>query len=275
MTRQSLVLIVVVMYLSIKVPNTMVMGNFWFSQNSQPNDLPFEESFGHKLIENSYLPLYSHSYINHRITSTAFPIIHHVPSPPLPPPIPVPPSPPSSLMYHLQVFPPATTLIELPSQDSPSSECALILRRTYVRPKETSVIGTGEVCIGYSDVNDAIRQAKVNKNYIRPSDMDSLEPEISSIDTTGELALETSRILMDKFKLSPDEVLNGLPLIDMSKTSMWSECPSNVKPYVCTAERFRTYTGHCNNLKHPSWGASYTPFVRYMPPVYGNGKLTI
>ena len=36
-------------------------------------------------------------------------------------------------------------------------------------------------------------------------------------------------------------------------------------------ERFRTYTGHCNNIENPSWGAANTAFVRYLPPVYSNG----
>lgn len=275
----SLTLIVSV-YQFILVPQIIVMGDYWYShQPSSPSDESFVNSFHRDFFDQNYLPTFTHSYTNTRITSASFPTsattINHVPSPPLPPlppPIPVPPSPPSSLMYHIQLFQP-TSYIQLPSQQSAESECALILRRTYVQPKDMSqVLGTGEVCIRYTDVDDAISQAKNNKNYIRPNDMESLEPAVTTIDTTGELALETSRVLAIKFKLSPDEILNGLPLIDMSKTNLWSECPSNVKPYICTAERFRTYTGHCNNLKHPSWGASYTPFVRYMPPVYGNGE---
>lgn len=40
---------------------------------------------------------------------------------------------------------------------------------------------------------------------------------------------------------------------------------------VCKVERYRTPTAHCNNVKNPSWGAVYTPFVRYLPPVYSDG----
>lgn len=98
-----------------------------------------------------------------------------------------------------------------------------------------------------------------------------MEPPLPTIDTSGELALMTTRILAKRFKLSPDEILNGLPMIDMSRTRMWEECPDHVKPIPCTVERYRTYTGHCNNLKHQSWGAAYTPFVRYLPPVYADG----
>ena len=80
-------------------------------------------------------------------------------------------------------------------------------------------------------------------------------------------------LIQIRFKLSPDEILNGLPLIDLSRTTFWDECPAHVKPIPCTIERYRTLTGHCNNLKTPSWGAVFTPFVRYLPPVYSNGKL--
>lgn len=142
----------------------------------------------------------------------------------------------------------------------------------FVQTGQPQIVGSGELCIRYTDIDDAIVQSKRNRDYNRPNDMNSLEPSIVTLDTTGELALEVSRVLSRKFALSPDEMLNALPLIDMAKTSMWSECPANVKPYICTAERFRMYTGHCNNLKHPSWGASYTPFVRYLPPAYGNGE---
>lgn len=132
-----------------------------------------------------------------------------------------------------------------------------------------------ELCIKYSDVNRAVQEAKHRRRYQRPSGLRSLEPPIPDIDTTGELTLMTTRILAEKFKLSPAEILNGLSLIDMSRTLLWEECPDHVKPIPCTVERYRTYTGHCNNLKNPSWGSAFTPFVRYLPPVYADGKFNV
>ena len=117
----------------------------------------------------------------------------------------------------------------------------------------------------------AIENAKRRRQYVHPDGLNSMAPPQASIDSTGELALMTTHILAERFKLSPDEILNGLPMIDMSRTRMWNECPDHVKPVPCTMERYRTYTGHCNNMKHPNWGAAYTPFVRYLPPVYANG----
>lgn len=78
--------------------------------------------------------------------------------------------------------------------------------------------------------------------------------------------------LFYRFDLSHDEILNGLPLIDLSRTNFWPYCPGHVKPIPCPIERYRTITAHCNNLKNPSWGAANTPFVRYLPPVYSDGN---
>ncbi|KAL3249344.1 hypothetical protein MRX96_056063 [Rhipicephalus microplus] len=40
---------------------------------------------------------------------------------------------------------------------------------------------------------------------------------------------------------------------------------------TCFHSRFRTYDGTCNNLRHPMWGASLTPFERLLPAEYENG----
>ncbi|XP_077498217.1 peroxidasin isoform X2 [Amblyomma americanum] len=40
---------------------------------------------------------------------------------------------------------------------------------------------------------------------------------------------------------------------------------------TCFHSRFRTYDGTCNNLQHPMWGASLTPFERLLPAEYENG----
>lgn len=84
--------------------------------------------------------------------------------------------------------------------------------------------------------------------------------------------MATTQILADQFDLSNDELLNGLPLIDMSKTNFWPICPLLVRQNIkCEITRFRTFTGHCNNLKHPTWGAAMTPFARYLPPIHPDG----
>ncbi|XP_012286670.1 peroxidasin [Orussus abietinus] len=40
---------------------------------------------------------------------------------------------------------------------------------------------------------------------------------------------------------------------------------------VCFHKKYRTIDGTCNNLGHPTWGASYTGFRRVLKPLYENG----
>ncbi|XP_064487233.1 peroxidasin homolog [Ornithodoros turicata] len=40
---------------------------------------------------------------------------------------------------------------------------------------------------------------------------------------------------------------------------------------TCFHDRYRTYDGTCNNLQHPMYGASLTPFERLLPAQYENG----
>ncbi|KAM5298287.1 LOW QUALITY PROTEIN: putative oxidoreductase PXDNL [Ctenodactylus gundi] len=40
---------------------------------------------------------------------------------------------------------------------------------------------------------------------------------------------------------------------------------------MCFHRRYRAPDGTCNNLRHPTWGASLTAFRRLLPPAYENG----
>ncbi|XP_069810187.1 peroxidasin homolog isoform X1 [Dendropsophus ebraccatus] len=40
---------------------------------------------------------------------------------------------------------------------------------------------------------------------------------------------------------------------------------------ICFHQRYRTLDGTCNNLQHPTWGASLTAFQRLLKPIYQNG----
>lgn len=179
-------------------------------------------------------------------------------------------------------------------------KCALILQRTYVKKvipsklisdndhdsdnnndlndKESSQLQpTGKqerVCMTYEDVNKAIAKAKQQRGFtsVPNEEINSIEPSPPVIAELGELNQEVTRILSQKFDLSADEILSGLPLIDMSRTDFWSICPLMVKPVLCDPTgRFRSFTGHCNNLNNPAWGAAQTPFVRYLAPAHPDG----
>lgn len=175
-----------------------------------------------------------------------------------------------------------------------SNKCALILKRTFV--SETTLPTTNSdasednetedsrrfeptgrqetICITYEDVNQAISDAKRRRGFVSvpASELISVEPSLPVVAELGELNQETTKILAKKFDLSNDEILNGLPLIDMSRTDFWQICPLMVKPVQCDPNgRFRSFTGHCNNLEQPTWGAAQTPFVRYLPPKHPDG----
>ncbi|XP_022239815.1 chorion peroxidase-like [Limulus polyphemus] len=174
--------------------------------------------------------------------------------------------------------------------DETSSKCALILRRTsiqrygrtpahpyggffdFLKPRAFLPSGPLEnVCIRYSDVNRALAEAKHQIGYRHPPTINSLEPHPAHIDKTGELVLATTKLLARQFQLSRDEIINGLPMIDTSRTDIWEVCPAHLKPLPCTMERYRTYTGVCNNMQHTSWGSTHSSFVRHLPPAYSDG----
>lgn len=38
---------------------------------------------------------------------------------------------------------------------------------------------------------------------------------------------------------------------------------------ACVASKYSTLDGVCNNVRHPDWGVSGSPFIRLLPPKYG------
>ncbi|KOC63131.1 Peroxidasin [Habropoda laboriosa] len=43
---------------------------------------------------------------------------------------------------------------------------------------------------------------------------------------------------------------------------------------MCFHNKYRSIDGNCNNLRHPTWGSSYTGFRRVLQPIYENGFST-
>lgn len=193
---------------------------------------------------------------------------------------------------HPDKSPPINLNTAESQQPELSSDCALILKRTYILKDKTNdewgdkfvfndidpddkkpEIHRSNLCIKHSDVDKAIEEAKHMMKFTKPGDIDSFEASEKSIASVAELSLSTGQILAKKFDLSHDEILNALPMIDMSSSKFfWKDlCPKNVRPMICSKSRYRTITAHCNNLKHPSWGASNTPYSRYLPPDYADG----
>lgn len=171
-----------------------------------------------------------------------------------------------------------------------NNECALILKRTYILKKnnedewgekfvfndedEKKKVHKKDLCIKYADINKAVEEAKHKIKFKKPEDLGTtFELSEQSIGNLAELNLATAQLIIKKFDLSHDEILNALPMIDMSSTkfSVLGLCPRHVRPMLCMKSRYRTITAHCNNLRHPSWGATNTPYSRYLPPDYADG----
>lgn len=46
----------------------------------------------------------------------------------------------------------------------------------------------------------------------------------------------------------------------------------NEPPVSCTATRYRSINGSCNNLNNPGWGTANSTYGRIIPSKYGDGK---
>ncbi|XP_022244610.1 peroxidase-like [Limulus polyphemus] len=130
----------------------------------------------------------------------------------------------------------------------------------------------GEICITYNDVNSAIHEARTRYGHLPPQihDLSSNYPEDKHIAPVGEVIEEATRILAYKFRLSFEVIINGLPQVDTTKTAAKEICPTFLTPVKCELNRYRTITGMCNNLDHPSWGSARSSMIRYVPPVYAD-----
>ncbi|KAK7080273.1 hypothetical protein SK128_017771, partial [Halocaridina rubra] len=63
---------------------------------------------------------------------------------------------------------------------------------------------------------------------------------------------------------------------DLSHTPYCDKALQRPMPSPCNAKaRYRSVDGSCNNLEHPLWGASFTPFRRAMPPHYEDGVMSL
>ncbi|KAF7278210.1 hypothetical protein GWI33_008704 [Rhynchophorus ferrugineus] len=52
----------------------------------------------------------------------------------------------------------------------------------------------------------------------------------------------------------------------------WTEKCIAEDNFNCPPSKFRTATGECNNVRHPTWGIRGAPFLRLLPPIYADGK---
>ena len=76
-----------------------------------------------------------------------------------------------------------------------------------------------------------------------------------------------------RYSLKPDVIINGLPLIDTSKTIIEQYCPYWLKKPKCEIKRYREYNGLCANPENPHWGATRSTFKKLIAPAYPDGEV--
>ena len=83
-----------------------------------------------------------------------------------------------------------------------------------------------------------------------------------------------------RFSLTRQQVVYGLERVELRSTDLYTECPFRVtekgrqrpEPQCKGLDLlYRSADGTCNNLKHPVWGSSFMPFLRFLPPDYSDG----
>ncbi|KAI1303198.1 Peroxidasin -like protein [Halotydeus destructor] len=82
---------------------------------------------------------------------------------------------------------------------------------------------------------------------------------------------EASKIISNTYRLNREQITYGLPGIDLRSTSLGSQCPRKGLAFPCHPGRYRSFSGHCNNVQNPDWGSSTMAFIRYAPPHYADG----
>ncbi|CAH1406028.1 unnamed protein product [Nezara viridula] len=109
---------------------------------------------------------------------------------------------------------------------------------------------------------------RTQSSYVSPPKGEYKTGDVAAV---GELLLDISIQLAKNYGLTYEEIEKGLPLIDTSKTLIREVCPPFLANVECRAGKYRRLDGLCTNLKHPTWGATNTPFTRLIGPLFADG----
>ncbi|ODM90201.1 Chorion peroxidase, partial [Orchesella cincta] len=129
------------------------------------------------------------------------------------------------------------------------------------------------LCISLAEINQAFRKARLAHGLLEPTHFSPHKSHKNHhhIDKLGLVLVETSRILAKSFDLDYHQLYDLLPQLDLELTEIWKFCPAQFKDKKCKVSKYRTLSGHCNNLNHPDWGASFAPFAHILPPSQSDG----
>ncbi|UYV62424.1 hypothetical protein LAZ67_2000499 [Cordylochernes scorpioides] len=115
----------------------------------------------------------------------------------------------------------------------------------------------------------------------RPPDLQSwifpvgLEDHSITISSAAKYLCVETRDVWCSYRLNKEQVAHGLPTLDVRNSGdLANSCPLISGP-PCQPQRFRAYSGHCNNVQHPLWGSALTRYLRLLPPNYADGRYCV
>ncbi|GAV03930.1 hypothetical protein RvY_14293-2 [Ramazzottius varieornatus] len=106
-----------------------------------------------------------------------------------------------------------------------------------------------------------------------------LQPDAKKISALGYVLEGMTTFLANRSQLTREQLLFGLPSVPVAHPTIVRRCPyrfnrDEVLGLPSTAcenvAPFRNITGLCNNAQNAFWGATYSPFTRFLPHHYAD-----
>ncbi|KFM65699.1 Chorion peroxidase, partial [Stegodyphus mimosarum] len=157
-----------------------------------------------------------------------------------------------------------TPAVVMPRNFSPRS-----VQEAFARAQEI-ISGRRSTIMGRRRTVDPRRNAPsaIHQHFL------AIGPRSLRLENTQESFEEATRVLLTEFNLTPEQIMFGLAETDlrtMLQGNQVQNCESQFNFTCRRNDRYRTYDGSCNNLRHPSWGMAASCFERLVDPDYSDG----